>query len=82
MTFRLDDEHAELRALTREIAAKEIAPRAAEVDDSAQFPRHQLRALVSADLHAVCIPGEYGGPGGDHLSSAVVAEMTKPRKRG
>jgi alkylation response protein AidB-like acyl-CoA dehydrogenase len=74
MMFRLDDEHEELRALTHDIAAKEIAPRAAEVDDSGEFPHRQVRTLVLADLHAVCIPVEYGGPGGDHLASAVVAE--------
>ena len=36
--FRLADEHAGLRTLTREIATKQIAPRAAEVDDSSDSP--------------------------------------------
>jgi alkylation response protein AidB-like acyl-CoA dehydrogenase len=72
--FRLDPDHEELRALVRTIAERKIAPGAAGADDSGEFPHESYRALVASDLHAVVIPEQYGGPGGDHLASAVVAE--------
>jgi len=73
-SFRLDEEHVELRKLVRRVADEQIAPRAAEVDAQSCFPRDSLRALVDSGLHAVLIPEQYGGPGGDHLASVVVAE--------
>jgi alkylation response protein AidB-like acyl-CoA dehydrogenase len=71
---RLGEEHQELRALARQVSEEQIAPRAAEVDETAEFPRTSYAALVATDLHAVAIPERYGGPGGDHLASVVVAE--------
>src|SRR5437879_1044703 len=58
-------EHELLRQMVRELAAAEIAPRAAEVDERAEFPQHSLDALVANDLHAVHIPEAYGGVGAD-----------------
>ncbi|MCW2888778.1 MAG: acyl-CoA dehydrogenase domain protein, partial [Streptosporangiaceae bacterium] len=54
------EEHELLRRVVRDLADATIAPRAAEVDESAEFPRHSLDALVGADLHAVHIPEAYG----------------------
>ncbi len=72
--FAIDSDHEDLRTLAREIAEREIAPRAAEVDESGTFPYASYRALITADIHAALIPERYGGPGGDHLASAVIAE--------
>ncbi|MDX1876171.1 acyl-CoA dehydrogenase family protein [Mycolicibacterium sp. 120266] len=71
----LDDEHLALREVAADVADRHIAPRAADVDDRAEFPEQSLRALIAADLHAVGIPQNYGGQGGDHLASAIVAEQ-------
>ncbi|MCW2917529.1 MAG: acyl-CoA dehydrogenase domain protein [Actinomycetia bacterium] len=68
------EEHELLRQAVRELAAAEIAPRAAEVDERAVFPRHSLDALVRGDLHAVHIPEAYGGVGGDALAAVIVIE--------
>jgi alkylation response protein AidB-like acyl-CoA dehydrogenase len=68
------EEHELLRQAVRELAAAEIAPRAAEVDETAEFPRHSLDALVRGDLHAVHIPEAYGGVGGDALAAVIVIE--------
>ncbi|MGI8328726.1 acyl-CoA dehydrogenase [Actinomadura scrupuli] len=68
------EEHELLRRVVRDLADATIAPRAAEVDESAEFPQHSLDALVGADLHAVHIPEAYGGAGADALATVVVIE--------
>ncbi|MFE7654737.1 acyl-CoA dehydrogenase family protein [Streptomyces bottropensis] len=73
-THGLTDEHLALRDLARQVAEEQIAPNAAEVDERGEFPEKSLRALVAAGLHCIGMPEEYGGQGGDHLASAVVAE--------
>ena len=72
--FALPEEHTELRAVVRSFAETVVAPRAADIDEADEFPTDLLRALVSADLHAVHLPEEYGGAGGDALAAALVME--------
>jgi alkylation response protein AidB-like acyl-CoA dehydrogenase len=73
-SFALSEEHQALREAVRELAEDKIAPRAAEIDRTAEFPYDVLEALVKADFHAVHIPEAYGGAGGDALAAALVIE--------
>jgi alkylation response protein AidB-like acyl-CoA dehydrogenase len=73
-TFVLPEEHQLLRKTVREVAADKIAPRAAEIDETAEFPWDVHDALVAADLHAVHVPEQYGGVGADAIASAIVIE--------
>jgi alkylation response protein AidB-like acyl-CoA dehydrogenase len=73
-TFVLPEEHQLLRKTVRALAEDKIAPRAAEIDETAEFPYDVNRALVDADLHAVHVPEEYGGVGADAIASAIVIE--------
>ena len=61
--YQLSDEQRMLRQAVRELADDKIAPRAAEIDESAEFPTDVYDALVRAGFHAVHIPEEYGGVG-------------------
>jgi alkylation response protein AidB-like acyl-CoA dehydrogenase len=72
--FTLPEEHRLLRSTVREVADAKIAPRAAEIDETAQFPTDVLEALVAADLHAVHVPEAYDGVGADAIASAIVIE--------
>jgi alkylation response protein AidB-like acyl-CoA dehydrogenase len=72
--FRPAEEHDMLREAVRALAADKIAPYAADVDDVARFPQEALDALVAADLHAIHVPEEYGGQGGDALAACIVIE--------
>ena len=72
--FTLPEEHQLLRATVRAVADDKIAPRAAEIDETAQFPWDVHDALVAADLHAVHIPEAYDGVGADAIASAIVIE--------
>src|SRR5690606_17318984 len=51
-----------------------VAPYAAEVDETGEFPRMAYEALKASDFHAPHIPAEYGGAGADALATAIVIE--------
>ncbi len=72
--YRLSDEHAMLRDTVRQLASDKIAPRAADIDATAEFPWDVYDALVKADLHAAHVPEEYGGPGADAIATCLVIE--------
>jgi alkylation response protein AidB-like acyl-CoA dehydrogenase len=72
--YQLSEEQRQLRAAVRQLADDKIAPRAAEVDETAEFPYDVLDVLVRAGFHAVHIPEEYGGAGADAVSACVVVE--------
>src|SRR4051795_3441725 len=72
--FRTSEEHEMLRAAVRQLADDKIAPRAAEIDETAEFPWDVYEALVAADLHAVHVPEQYGGVGADAIASAIAIE--------
>jgi alkylation response protein AidB-like acyl-CoA dehydrogenase len=55
------DEARALLELTRELAAQELAPRAAEYEDAARFPREVFRTLGRAGLLGLPYAEEYGG---------------------
>ena len=73
-TFTLPEEHQLLRKTVRQLADDKIAPRAAEIDETGEFPRDVLDTLVAAELHAVHVPEQYGGIGADAIASAIVIE--------
>ena len=72
--FQLPDDKQALRARARELAREVIAPRAAEVDRSEQYPWDNVRALTEAGLMGLTIPKAHGGPGGDFLDAALVID--------
>ena len=72
--YQLSEEQQLLRKAVRQLSDDKIAPRAAEVDETAEFPHDVLDALVRAGFHAVHIPEEYGGMGADAISSCIVIE--------
>jgi hypothetical protein len=72
--YRPAQEHEDLREAVRDLATKQIAPFAAEVDDQARFPQEALEALVASEMHALHVPAEFGGNGADALATAIVIE--------
>ncbi|MET9020720.1 acyl-CoA dehydrogenase family protein [Actinopolymorpha sp. NPDC004070] len=53
----------DLLELTREIAAEQLAPRAAEAEETSSFPRDTFRLLGQAGLLSLPYAEEYGGGG-------------------
>lgn len=57
------EEGVELVGLIREIAAGELAPRAAAAEAAGEFPRETVRRLGGAGVLGLPYPEEYGGSG-------------------
>ena len=72
--FTLPEEHRSLREMVRRLAEDKIAPRAAEIDESGEFPWDVKEALADNGLLGLHIPEAYGGSGGDTLAFAVMVE--------
>jgi len=72
--YALTDEQRMLRAAVRDLAEDKIAPRAADIDETGEFPYDVRDALVQSGFHAVHIPEEYGGMGADAISACIVVE--------
>ena len=72
--FSLDEEQREFRKHLRQFCEDKIAPRAAEVDRTAEYPWDNFKECVSMELPALGIPEEYGGAGADHVTQAVMVE--------
>lgn len=74
MGFKLTQEQEDIRDMVRELAEKEFAPRAAEVDRNHRFPRENFELLAASDLCGLIFPEEYGGVGLDHVSYSIAVE--------
>jgi hypothetical protein len=72
--YALTEEHDAIRAAVREIAEREIAPYAAEVDAESRYPVEAQKALTAAGFHATHIPEQYGGEGADAIATCIVIE--------
>jgi alkylation response protein AidB-like acyl-CoA dehydrogenase len=74
VTYRLTDEHEELRAVVRELAEERIAPRAAQIDETAEFPWDLKELLAKQDLLGTCFEERHGGTNLDGIGQAILVE--------
>src|SRR5215218_4470142 len=72
--YRPTEVHEAFRVAVREVCDAKVAPRAAETDELAEFPKASYEALVAADFHAPHIPEAYSGVGADALATVIVIE--------
>jgi alkylation response protein AidB-like acyl-CoA dehydrogenase len=72
--FALSDEQQAIREAVRDVCDAKVAPHAAEVDETGEFPKVAYDALRAADFHAPHIPAEYDGAGADALATCIVIE--------
>jgi alkylation response protein AidB-like acyl-CoA dehydrogenase len=70
----LTDAQRQIQALVREFAEREVAPRAAEIDRTDEFPRDLYRRMAALDLLGMTVPPAYGGAGADTVSWCVAQE--------
>ncbi len=74
LDFGLADEARLLRDTVREFAAAEIAPRAAGIDASNQFPNELWPRMGAIGLLGITVDAEYGGAGLGYLAHALAME--------
>ncbi len=74
MNFDLGETADQLRDTVRSFAANEIAPIAAEIDKTNQFPRHLWPKMGALGLHGITVEEEWGGSGLGYLEHCVAME--------
>ncbi|MBV8444396.1 MAG: acyl-CoA dehydrogenase family protein, partial [Candidatus Dormibacteraeota bacterium] len=78
MDVRLNEEQLMIRQTVRELARDRIAPRAAEIDRTGEFPWDVVELFRSHDLFALPFPPEHGGLSGSALTlNLAIEEIAK-----
>jgi alkylation response protein AidB-like acyl-CoA dehydrogenase len=74
VTYLPTAEHDELRAVVRELATERIAPRAAEIDATQEFPWDLKELLAQQDLLGTCFEERHGGTNLDSVAQCILIE--------
>jgi alkylation response protein AidB-like acyl-CoA dehydrogenase len=74
MNYFLTDDQKMIKDLAAQIAREKIAPIAAELDETGEFPWDVVKTLAQSDLFRVFIPLEYEGLGGGIFEMCIVVE--------
>jgi alkylation response protein AidB-like acyl-CoA dehydrogenase len=72
--FPFTEEHEMIRQAAREFAQREIAPIAAEFDESGDFPFETIMKMGEMGFMGIEVPEEYGGAGMDTLAYVLALE--------
>src|ERR671932_63997 len=72
--YPLTDEERLILDTVRAFARERVAPRAAEIDRTAEFPWDLVREMGKMGLLGVCLPEEYGGAGRSYVLFAMIVE--------
>ena len=72
--FDLGETADMIRTTAHDFAQDEIAPRAAEIDRSNQFPRDLWPKMGALGLHGITVEEEFGGSGLGYLEHCVALE--------
>jgi isovaleryl-CoA dehydrogenase len=72
--FDLGETAEMIRTTARDFAQDEIAPRAAEIDRTNQFPRDLWPKMGALGLHGITVEEEFGGSGLGYLEHCIALE--------
>jgi alkylation response protein AidB-like acyl-CoA dehydrogenase len=72
--FELSEEQQMLKKMVKDFAEKEIAPIAAEIDKSGEFPWECVRKMGDLGLFGLVLPPAFGGTGPDKLGFLIALE--------
>ena len=70
----LNENQKMIRQMARDFANSKIAPIAAEIDRTAEFPEATVKEMGSLGFLGLAVPEQYGGVGADITSYALVVE--------
>lgn len=77
--YQLNDAQEAILQKVREVADRDIAPAAAEVDAESRFPAESIRALGEAGFMGLTVPEEMGGLGQGLVTTAAVVDEIAQR---
>jgi len=78
MDFSQSTEHRQIQEMVAEFTDEEIAPRAAEIDKTDEFPADLIDEMADLGLLGMPIPEEYGGAGLDyHAYASALEEISR-----
>ncbi|MFO7653277.1 MAG: acyl-CoA dehydrogenase [Candidatus Krumholzibacteriia bacterium] len=72
--MQLTENQKMIRDMTRDFARERVAPIAAAIDKSGEFPEQTVRQMGELGLLGLCVPEQYGGVEADTLSYTLVVE--------
>jgi alkylation response protein AidB-like acyl-CoA dehydrogenase len=75
MDFNLTEQELMLQNLAKDFAEKEVAPRAAEIDRTAEFPLDIAREIGKKGFQGLPYPAEYSGSGAGYTGFILVLEQ-------
>ena len=71
LSLEMTEEHEMLLAAVSDFARREIAPIAATIDETGEFPLETARKMGAMGLMGMEVPEQYGGAGMDALAHAL-----------
>lgn len=74
MKFEYTEEQKMIRSTVREFAQNVIAERAADIDESEEFPADIWKKMGDLGFLSLTLPKEYGGAEADHVSCSILIE--------
>jgi alkylation response protein AidB-like acyl-CoA dehydrogenase len=74
MDFALNDEQLQIREMVHDICLERVEPRAAQIDESGEFPWDIKELFAKHDILAIPFSPEYGGVSGSALTLIVAVE--------
>ena len=76
--YSVPQEHLDFRDTIRQIARERVAPRAAEIDEKAEYPQDVRELFAEHDLFGLPFEPEYGGTGtGTLMLNMAIEEVAK-----
>ena len=74
MDFRLSEEQQMIRDTARRFADEVVAPRAAEMEATGEYPYDIMARMAELGMMGIPFPAEYGGSGGDWVGMHLCIE--------
>ena len=74
MNFHFSEEEQDVLDMLHEFCEKEVAPKAAEVDENERFPEETWHALADMGMMGIAYPEKYGGAGMSYLTYVACCE--------
>ena len=74
MDFDLSETQKSMKTTVRDFSQRELAPKAAELDRTRQFPGDGVKKMADIGLYGIIIPSKFGGTDGDTISYLIACE--------